>query len=185
MRASRRFVVLGLRWLDTALDFPIDALSSHPKLRPARALQDSLMAPKRLGQLRNSTPNPPRLRVRLLPLFLPFLRVFASSREIADPSFLDCGGLTPLWISPSTRSLPIQSSVQPDHSKTPSWPQNGLGNCRTLPPTLRVSASPRETLLRPIKNIRIMGLTPMTPTTWTSSRLRVRLRILLSWTAVA
>jgi hypothetical protein len=55
---------LGLRWLDTALDFPIDALSSHPKLRPAGALQDTLMATKRLGQLRKFIPNPPRLRVR-------------------------------------------------------------------------------------------------------------------------
>jgi hypothetical protein len=40
---------LGLRWLDTALDFPIDALYFHPKLRPAGALQDTLMATKRLG----------------------------------------------------------------------------------------------------------------------------------------
>jgi hypothetical protein len=45
---------LGLRWLDTAWDFPIDALSSHPKLRQAGALQDTLTATKRLGQLRNS-----------------------------------------------------------------------------------------------------------------------------------
>jgi hypothetical protein len=45
---------LGLRWLDTALDFPIDALYSHPKLRPAGALQDPLISTKRLGQLRNS-----------------------------------------------------------------------------------------------------------------------------------
>jgi hypothetical protein len=44
---------LGLRWLDTALDFPIDALYSHPKLRQAGALQDTLMATKRLGQLHN------------------------------------------------------------------------------------------------------------------------------------
>jgi hypothetical protein len=43
----------GLRWLDTALDFPIDALYSHPKLCPAGALQDTLMATKRLGQLHN------------------------------------------------------------------------------------------------------------------------------------
>jgi hypothetical protein len=49
----------------------------------------------------------------------------------ADPCFLDCGGLTPLWIFPSTRSLPIQSSVKPEHSRTPSWPQNILGNCGT------------------------------------------------------
>jgi hypothetical protein len=41
---------------------------------------------------------------------------------------------------PSTRSLPIQSSVKPEHSKTPSFPQNVLGNCGTLSPTLRVSA---------------------------------------------
>jgi hypothetical protein len=44
---------LGLRWLDTALDFPIDALYSHPKLRQAGALQDTLIAKKRLGQLHN------------------------------------------------------------------------------------------------------------------------------------
>jgi hypothetical protein len=49
---------LGLRWLDTALDFPINALYSHPKLRQAGALQDTLMATKRLGLLRDSTPNP-------------------------------------------------------------------------------------------------------------------------------
>jgi hypothetical protein len=55
---------LGLRWLDTALDFPISALYSHPKLRQAGALQDTLISRKRLGQLRNSIPNPPRLRVR-------------------------------------------------------------------------------------------------------------------------
>jgi hypothetical protein len=40
---------LGLRWLDTALDFPIGALYSHPKLRQAGALQDTLIAKKRLG----------------------------------------------------------------------------------------------------------------------------------------
>jgi hypothetical protein len=33
--------------------FPIDALYSHPKLRQAGALQDTLMATKRLGQLHN------------------------------------------------------------------------------------------------------------------------------------
>jgi hypothetical protein len=44
---------LGLRWLDTALDFPIDALYSHPKLRQAGALQDTLISTKRLGQLHN------------------------------------------------------------------------------------------------------------------------------------
>jgi hypothetical protein len=44
---------LGLRWLDTALDFLIDALYSHPKLRQAGALQDTLIAKKRLWQLHN------------------------------------------------------------------------------------------------------------------------------------
>jgi hypothetical protein len=58
-------------------------------------------------------------------------RAFAPSREIPDPNFLDCGGLTPLWIFPSTRSIPIQSSVKPEHSKTPSWQQNVFGNCGT------------------------------------------------------
>jgi hypothetical protein len=180
--------------------FPFDPLYSHPKLRQAGALQDTLIAPKHLGQLRNS---------------IPTLRVSASPREIPHPSFLDCGGLTPLWIFPSTRStpsparpagalqdplmapkrlgncgtwaipnlsrlcvrfrillswtavaghrfgfspskrsIPIPSSVKPEHSRTPSWPQNALGNCGTW-------------------------------TTPTLSRLRVRFRILLSWTAVA
>jgi hypothetical protein len=44
---------LAVRWLDTALDFPIDALYSHPKLRQAGALQDTFMATKRLWQLHN------------------------------------------------------------------------------------------------------------------------------------
>jgi hypothetical protein len=43
----------------------------------------------------------------------------------------ECGDWTPLWISPSTRSLPIQSSVKPEHSRTPSLRQNVLGNCGT------------------------------------------------------
>jgi hypothetical protein len=86
-------------------------------------------------------------------LLLPFLRAFAASREIPDPGFLDCGGLTPLWISPSTRSIPIPSSVKPEHSRTPSWPQNVFGNCTTwareltenlLLPLLRAFASSRE-----------------------------------------
>jgi hypothetical protein len=59
-----------------------------------------------------------------------------------DPGFLDCGGLTPLWIFPPTRSIPIPSSVKPEHSKTPSLPQKVLGNCGTWavpnPPRLRV-----------------------------------------------
>jgi hypothetical protein len=45
-----------------------------------------------------------------------------------DPGFLDCGGWTPLGIFPSTRSIPIQSSVKPEHSKSPSLPQNVIGN---------------------------------------------------------
>jgi hypothetical protein len=50
------------------LDFPIDALYSHPKLRQAGALQDTLIATKRLGQLHNlGHPQP--------------FRAFASSRE--------------------------------------------------------------------------------------------------------
>jgi hypothetical protein len=53
MRTSRRVVVLGAQWLDTALDFPIGAFD------------------------------------------------------------------------------PIQSSVKPEHSRTPSLPQNVLGNCGT------------------------------------------------------
>jgi hypothetical protein len=72
-----------------------------------------------------------------------------------DPGFLDCGGWTPLWIFPSTRSIPIQSSVKPEHSKTPSFPQNVLGNCTTwareltenvLLSFLRAFASSRDTL---------------------------------------
>jgi hypothetical protein len=38
----------------------------------------------------------------------------------------------------------IQSSVKPEHSKTPSFPQNVLENCGTLSPTLRAFASSRE-----------------------------------------
>jgi hypothetical protein len=72
-----------------------------------------------------------------------------------DPGFLEWGGLTPLWIFPSTRSISIQSSVKPEHSKTPTFPQNVLGNCKTwarelteklLLPFLRAFASSRETL---------------------------------------
>jgi hypothetical protein len=72
-----------------------------------------------------------------------------------DPGFLDCGGLTPLWIFPSTRSIPIQSSVKPEHSKTPSLQKNVFGNCTNwareltenlLLSFLRAFASSRETL---------------------------------------
>jgi hypothetical protein len=48
-----------------------------------------------------------------------------------DPVFLDCGGLTPLWIFPFGALDPIQSSVKPEHSKTPSLPQNVFGNYGT------------------------------------------------------
>jgi hypothetical protein len=61
-----------------------------------------------------------------------------------DPGLLDCGGLTPLWIFPSTRSIPIQSSVQPEHSKTPSLPQDVFGNCGTLSQLFRAFAASRE-----------------------------------------
>jgi hypothetical protein len=83
----------------------------------------------------------------------------APSLFRSDPGFLDCGGLTPLWIFPPTRSLPIPSSVKPEHSKTPSWPQNALGNCGTwaVPNPSRLRMQP----LFPYRpNIRIMGLTP-------------------------
>jgi hypothetical protein len=56
---------LGLRWLDTALDFPIDALYSHPKLRPAGALQDTLIATKRLWVTAQLGPSPTFSRLRV------------------------------------------------------------------------------------------------------------------------
>jgi hypothetical protein len=124
--------------------FPISALTPHPKLRQAGALQDTPSLPQNaLGNCET--------------LSQPF-RTSASPREIPDPGFLDCGGLTPLWIFPSTRSIPTQSPVKPEHSRTPTLPQNTLGNCGTLSQPFRTSAS---------------------------SRLRVRFRILVSWTAVA
>jgi hypothetical protein len=71
-KIQARSLYLGLRWLDTALDFPIDPLSRHPKLRQAGALQDTLIATKRLGNCGawdtlSLTEN----------LLLPFLRAFA------------------------------------------------------------------------------------------------------------
>jgi hypothetical protein len=92
----------------------------------------------------SKTPSLPENALGNCGTLCPTLRAFASSREIPDPSFLDCGGLTPLWIFPVAALDPIQSSVKPEHSKTPSWPQSVLGNCGTLSPTLRASASPRE-----------------------------------------
>jgi hypothetical protein len=61
-----------------------------------------------------------------------------------DPGFLDCGGWTPLGIFPSTRSIPIPSSVKPEHPKTPSLQQNVIGNFGTLSQTFRGFASSRE-----------------------------------------
>jgi hypothetical protein len=46
-KIQAEYLFLGVQWLDTALDFPVDALSSHPKLRQAGALQDTLIATKR------------------------------------------------------------------------------------------------------------------------------------------
>jgi hypothetical protein len=37
--------------------------------------------------------------------------------------------LDPAWDFPIGALDTIQSSVQPEHSKTPSWQQNVLGNC--------------------------------------------------------
>jgi hypothetical protein len=91
-----------------------------------------------------STPRHPHFNKTSLVTAELYPNPFASSRQIPDPSFLDCGGWTPLWISPMTRALAIQSSVKPEHSKTPSLPQNVLGNCRTLSQPFRTFASPRE-----------------------------------------
>jgi hypothetical protein len=49
-----------------------------------------------------------------------------------DPGFLDCGGWTPLWISPSTRSIPIPNAVQSEHSRTPSFQKKRLGQLHNL-----------------------------------------------------
>jgi hypothetical protein len=49
----------------------------------------------------------------------PTLRVSVPPREIPDPPFLDCGGLTPLWIFPSARST---SSPAPSSRSTPGHP---------------------------------------------------------------
>jgi hypothetical protein len=84
-----------------------------------------------------------------------FFLFFALSREVPDPCFLDCGGLIPLWIFPSTRSIPTQSPVKPEHSKTPSLPQNALGNCGTLSQPLRAFASSRETPTQPPPRLRV------------------------------
>jgi hypothetical protein len=143
--------------------FPFDPLSSHPKLRQAGALQDTLIYPQpfRVSASSREIADPGFLDCGgLTPLWISYRRAlfpskapssrstpghpychktslvteelypkpFASLREIPDPCFLDCGGLTPLWIFPSTRSLPIQSSVKPEHSRTPSLPQNVLSN---------------------------------------------------------
>jgi hypothetical protein len=84
-RPKTRLFLLGLRWLDTALDFPISALSRHPKLRQAGAPHDTLTAPKRLGQQRNSIPNLSRLRVSPFPL-LPDARPSFQISNSPQPS---------------------------------------------------------------------------------------------------
>jgi hypothetical protein len=77
MRSSRRAVVLGLRWLDTALDFP------H-----RRALSPSKAPSSR------STPGHPRFhKTSWVTVGLgrsPTFRAFASSREISEgwPTYL-------------------------------------------------------------------------------------------------
>jgi hypothetical protein len=85
----------------------------------------------------------PRLRVRPQPNHPP------SSREIPDPSFLDCGGWTPLWIFPSARSIPIPSSVKPEHSRTShgpktSWATAELSPQPSAPSRLRVRSQPNH-----------------------------------------
>jgi hypothetical protein len=62
------------------LDFAIGALSRHPKLRQAGALQDTLISKNVFG---NCTTWARELTENLLLLFL---RVFAASREIVDPT---------------------------------------------------------------------------------------------------
>jgi hypothetical protein len=49
-----------------------------------------------------------------------------------EPSFLDCGGLTPLWIFPIGALNPIPSSVKPEHSKTPLIASKRLGQLHNL-----------------------------------------------------
>jgi hypothetical protein len=72
-----------------------------------------------------------------------------------DPSFLDYGGLTPLWIFPIDALDFIQSSVKPEHSRTPSLPQNVLGNYGTLSPTFRAFASSRETFFHRVNTLEL------------------------------
>jgi hypothetical protein len=64
MRASRRVVVLGAQWLDTALDFPIGAFDSIPSsVKPEHSRTPSLQQ-NVLGNCGTwAIPNPPRLRV--------------------------------------------------------------------------------------------------------------------------
>jgi hypothetical protein len=75
----------------------------------------------------------------------PTLRAFASSREIADPSFLDCGGWTPLWIFPSTCLTPTKA---PSSRSTPGRPHfhktSRVIAALGLSPTFRAFASSRE-----------------------------------------
>jgi hypothetical protein len=61
-----------------------------------------------------------------------------------DPCFLDCGGLTPLWISPSTRLTPskapsIRSTPRHPHFNQTSWVTANLGDPQPFAPSrLRV-----------------------------------------------
>jgi hypothetical protein len=89
--------------------------------------------------------------LRLSPTF----RAFASSREIPDPCFLDCGGWTPLWICHRRALFP---SKAPSSRSTPRHP-----HCHK---TSWVTAE-------------------LFPQPFAPSRLRVRFRIPVSWTAVA
>jgi hypothetical protein len=99
---------LGLRWLDTALDFPIGALDPiQSSVKPEHS-RTSSFPENVLGNCGTLSPT---------------FRAFASPREIPDPSFLDCGGLTPLWISPALRFPHRPSSHQPPPKDTlgSSW----------------------------------------------------------------
>jgi putative transposase len=60
----------------------------------------------------------------------PFLSQTAAQRHAWF--FLDCGGLTPLWIFSIDALDPIQSSVKPEHSKTSRLDVVPL--CKKMPP---------------------------------------------------
>jgi hypothetical protein len=140
MRASRHVVVLGLRWLDTAWDFPSTrSLPIQSSVKPEHS----------------KTPSLPQNVLGNCGTLSPTFRAFASSREIPDPCFLDCGGWTPLWICHRRALFP---SKAPSSRSTPRHPHGHK--------TSWVTAE-------------------LYPQPFAPSRLRVRLRILVSWTAVA